>query len=660
VRLKAILDLRCEQCSVEGSMTHYKFTEISKGNFRMGCIEYTVHCDNCGAEGSHDELIDNEYRELLFENDKQGDIINLGKVGRGRLGHGEPMFKVVSKSDVTDMKTIEHPYNLKSHLEIDRSTQTGKVPCIYEMEEKSDSIIDDATDKCCQNMPSEWGIGNGSPPQSEVSRIDPTSLEHVTREVETLKDNDGTITKRYECENHKETVLAVFRNLNIDPTLNPPRIQRGSIYLDSIYKQDTIYSINDKTAQISDNRFDATKEISNIPLSIGNNKGIAQTDTELLASMRYPRRLTEPDTPIAEISTGDAIPLNPDTRQQMPHVLYDPTDRLAYNIRDFYSFDRKESEIVAPTIDCHLICSNWAMQDLIKSTMPFERLPDTFRQTMQKKRIRKWQISRSVSHLMPAKSMPFIPTVTPKERVKLKKGRIREKHFRSLVVVHIDRSGSMSSGVKDIHCPYITDRATCQRCGPHGYTWSGSRCMKSLQADEVARRILVAVIKDCQTRGDKVMIYGYDGSVYPIQSTPSDAYEKLITTALYDPRLSARGSTDLPQSLNTMLTDLEGAVDIDKVITIVVTDGDIGVYSLMKPLSKILKKYGPVSMYQVEESEAESFKEEERQIKADLESNCDWSPVTDGKLRMQAVKITDGGLELISDLTEVLNEELEI
>jgi hypothetical protein len=627
------LNRKCKTCGREGVYNSY--------SFRISHLDYSIYCEDCKRESAYMEKYDNELNRTLFEGE-YGDITGLPGFGE----HGDPMFVLTSLDDRSVIKTIEHPANLKNSPDPEYSKG---VPCPYEESEKNEEPADGS---CCQKMPGSWKRKDGRPEQSRLVRR-AGGGDHRTVRVGTLQTGDGVVITRYVCLDHKERMMNVINNLASDPEANPSSVARGNESLDSVYIGDKRYRINDRDARLHRNRLEATRIISDIPLSISNTPGIADTDDGLLESMRYSRAIGEPDTPVYEIS-GKAKP--PDG---MKSAIFRDDNKLGIDPRNFFSFDVKEPAEPEPEIPCEEICRDWERLELIRATMPFERHRKRYRLAITRKRIRQWQISHGPSKFVPTLSMPFIPTVTPRERVKIETGLEKEMTESGLVAVHIDMSGSMGRNAWYLGCPYILTREECIGCNKSGsgYEWLGDRCAKAMDRLEIAKRMLIAIIADAKERGDRLMVYGFSDDyvllnppeyIVKKRETPVDNYDTLLNFYL-NKNLETLGGTDPDTSLIKMVKDLKDA-KIGKMTTILLTDGEFTIRS--DAWAKILTDYGPIFVYQIGESSIDRLR---MSIQANITS-YGWNKDAGYPFSVTKVGVSDGGISLIRDATSNINK----
>lgn len=636
-------DLKCPKCNAESSVVSYRFGETA--------VYYSTKCDICEQKLNHREDYDNAQLSITLS--------KITFTSPPRSGsHGEPMLVLVSSTGgARSLHFLEHPYNLLNSLP-PQPTVEGQVPCPYESQESQTSLGAGSGPgiNCCRGVPQEWDISRGAP---AVNTVHDQPGQHRTRLVDELVFDDGTVRKRYECEDHKERVKALLFNMTADPTQNPKTYSRGDTAIDKIYMKNQLVGINGKNAVLHKNRFDTTRALMDVPLSLTAVPAIAGPGRDdIIESTRWPRSIEHPDTPVHEEPQDK---FDPDKSVDYDRCLLKDDNKLALEVRHLYTFDVTAPAEPEPVKDCDELCKDWERLNLIRDTMALERMARTYKKRRVVKKIRQWQLGHSPAHIVVSKSMPFIPTVTPKERIKVEYSRERELLFTGVVSVLVDISSSMSSGASGAKgdakfiCDYILTRDECHKCGGHGYSWSDADgCYKSLRRIDVARRLLVSIINEAKQREDKVAIYAYNTSCRGV-SSPSRDYKELTDMALNSPKLNTIGGTDLPIAVRYMTTDIESGEIPDMLVTIIITDGDVGLGSLPGALLPILKNYGPVYIYQITLGTSVS----EDALKSKLRG-LGWDPDKgDHPITWEFVDLSDGGKELFRKAAKETKKHLK-
>ena len=643
-QLQVRFELTCKKCHAQASITGYKFGASAVG--------YTTHCPVCDTDSTGREPYDTAESDMAFDR-----VTFTTPPRRGE--HGENILVLHRVHDDTKVVYfLEHPYNLLSSVPV-KPMPDGHVPCPYEAQEKSGNKGKNKNaSPCCQGVPSEWDVSRPDPPPAYTVHTEPG--QHRTRLVNELAFDDGTVRKRYECEDHKEMVKAIVSNMHSDPKSNMKSYIRGDAKVGKVYLKNRLVPINSNKARLHRNRYNTTKQLMDIPLSLTSVPTIAGPGADdIITSTRYPRSIEHPDTPVHEVSKKDYDPAKP---TEHARCVLEDDNKLAIELRHFYTFDVTTPAEPEPVIDCDQLCRDWYELGLIRDTMALDRDQRTYRKRRSVKKIRQWQLGHSPAHIVVGKSMPFIPTVTPKERVKVEYSRDKELDFSGMVAVLVDISGSMNSDAQGKHgsakfvCDYMLTQAECSRCGS-GYRWdNGIGCYRDLRRIDVARRLLVSIINDAKQRKDKVAIYAFEDSGSVVCS-PSRDYKELTDEALNSPKLAPTGGTDLPNAIPVMLGDIESGALPDMLVTIILTDGDVGKGRLAKAVLPLLKNYGPVYLYQIDIG----TQVEESYIRTGLRK-LGWDPARnkgDHSFTWEFVDLSDGGKELFKKATKNAKKHLK-
>lgn len=631
------LDLTCPNSVTD--MVCGKPTELVGYSFDNRSLKYDVFCESCHKKSNKIREYDNQLSCILFDG-KKGKIDEMDIPGP----NGERLYKLTSPSDMSIIRLVEHPVNLKVSID---SEETAKSMCPYEKEE----IKSAGKKTCCQDMPSSWKKGDVTK-QKNLDRG--TSGTHKTILVETMEIG-GTRISRYVCLDHKERMIGIIKGFEHDASVNPSSISRGKLKLTDIYlPQCKKVKINKSGANIDENRISATIELADVPLAISKVRKISDTDDSLLESMKYPRVLSEPDTPISEESSPPP---------GMKFITFQVDNKVGIDTRHFFTFDIKEETNPDKDVPCEDLCAKWTKLDFIRSTMPFEQEAIKYHVELEKVQLRKWEISHGPSKLVPTKSMPFIPTVTPREKKVLKFGLSKKRTEGGLILVHIDNSGSTGSDVASIKCPFILTRDECKKCGG-SYSWSGSQCVQRLNINEVERRVLISIINQAKTRGDSIMVYPYEdgGSVKfgCIDDKPRKDYERLKEDMMKTKRIKVGGGNDLPGSLRWAREDMkERFPGIKNWTTIMLTDGDIWHFSapghviysppaeLIPEIQALVDDIGPYYMYQI--GGGDVAQDVKKIDKALGERMFKWS--------YEQISISDAGIQLMKNIGRKLKDD---
>ena len=618
--------------SDNGNIVDYKFEP--KG------IKYKIKGRVTEVIQDKDVTYDNEIGLVLFD-DKKGEISTLGRNGP----NGEPIFIIRSTDNRSILKLLELPVTLSKNLST--ADADKNVACPYELEEINESNVD----PCCQKMPSEM---TPNPSQTRLNRRSGGGT-HTVRLMTTSRLENGVIVERYECLDHKARIMKMIDNLGNDPALNDSPLKRGSAEISQIYIRDKPVDINDDGARLSNERIESTGELSMIPLSFQDVPEIAPA-SELFKSMRYPRVVSEPDVPIYE----DGAP-----PPGMHSIRYRPDNRLAVEVRHFYTFDIKRQDPALPdAVDCAEICRDWEELNMIRATMPFERTRKKYKVTLKEKQIRRWQISHSPSKLVPHLSVPFIPTVTPKRRTLRRYGLTKVKKESSLVCVHVDVSGSMTSPEFNMSCPYLTTPDECERCGD--FMWSDDiGCYKQMNGSDVAIRLLVSSVMNAREISSYMIVYGFGVHNHDLnppdyiddndRELPCNDYQLLIDWFVNNETIqSAPGNGTHPEtSMKKMLNDLQEQ-EIDRAVLIMLTDGDFhGEYG--PTFVKALKTIGPLFLFVIGDSDIET---RYKNMTEKLES-AGWDPEKDHPFVVIPVDTSDGGVSLSREAGSIIQRTLK-
>lgn len=614
------LDNKCENCNTPGNVVSYRFEDLIPATAdRYGNdikqkdpgVAYDIYCELCKKTTEKRDIYDNE--KVMF-NDKEAVISDMKKKGE----HGESLFLLTSPDNTTITRMIEIPYNIK---EISPDKENDNIPCPYEL------IEEKKTESCCQDMPQAWERTKGPPKQVKIDRNN--NGVHTTELVDTLRTETGFVVNRYICHNHRERIRKVIDNLGSDPALNPKEVLRGRLKWKKIFISDKPVKINSPKAKLLSDIIDMTRNMMDRTLHISDRIDIAQTETELENSMR-------------SISEG-------------------------MDVRHMFTFDRKDEPEPPVEVDCEELCSNWERLELVRATIPFERAQKKYKVGLQKTVVRQWTISHSPHKMVPTRSMPFIPTITPKERVKIKWGLTRTRRMASLVAVHIDVSISMNAWAFNIECPYILTENECEKCGS-GYAWRDGKCKKGMDRIDASRRLLVGTIMSAQETNSSLMLYGFgtghhlfNPSEYIVNKTniPCKDYQLLIDYSMANPEIAPTdGGTRPDDSFVKMLNDLEEQ-DIDRVVTIMLTDGEFTTGgNFDRNTARILMEYGPIFIYQI----GEMTRSKLRALVKEMENSArtyGWDPTLHAGIFADKVSVQDGAISLIRSSSKAVMDNLK-
>jgi len=617
-----VLSYKCEHCGKIGcrdltiainkqhGVCKQSNTQLESYEFLDDRLSYVMKCNKCSGMSrnfifKNQEIYDISESELYFGADK-GNIELTGKRGE----HGLPLVRISNPDNPREVRILEHPYNL-GELRAG-ADEAGRMLCPYESKSGSG-------DECTGNMPSE--IDTPTPrsfdQQIKVQRGEGT---HITAQS-TIHDDTkaGVRIIRYVCETHKEHIARIISNLGADPSLNSSLLpfRRGGIEITEIHIPDKGYvRLDSADARLSPGRVSATLRLINEPLDPIAVPRIAPGMTEIKDTMTF-RNLDLPYIPVFERTRPDEQP--PDKVEENRFYCpegeitvtdYDPNASLGLDVRHLFTFDDFDNIMPEITLNPCDKCGEWDNLRLIEDTMPFERVPVGTRLSKPKRKIRPWDVSRNPSKIIPERSMPFIPYITPKESYeKILKSEIIEDWV-GFVCIHIDMSGSTRSGATvKVDCPYIRFMDECRKCG-NEFTWTDGRCQRTLSLFEIEKRFCVAMVNDAERRGDTVAIYAYQSEAERV-IRPTKEYDHLKALALT--YLGSNGATNLSKSLALELEDIKSDELPKRVLTVVLCDGAIqqespgskrapGALFMTEEVADLLMNYGPVMVYIVDDT----------------------------------------------------------